>query len=62
MVYGTPQGGFNGEGHWEDETELNQPRGVSAASDADSLRIVADTDNALIGCSVPIHKTLKGMN
>jgi uncharacterized protein YjbI with pentapeptide repeats len=40
---GIPQGGFNGDGHWATDTELNRPMGVAATRSA--LVVIADTDN-----------------
>ena len=40
---GTPQGGFNGDGHFATDTELNVPLGVAATRGP--LRVVADTAN-----------------
>lgn len=31
---GTPQGGFNGDDHWADQTELDQPQAVTATGEA----------------------------
>ena len=42
---GIPQGGFNGDNQWADQTELNQPLGVTATGVADSVFVVADTAN-----------------
>jgi len=42
----TPQGGFNDDGHWADETKLSGPRGVAATRSA--LLAVADTGNRRI--------------
>src|SRR5262249_13105266 len=45
---GDPQGGFNGDKLWADQTELNRPQSVAATSAADSLFVVADTGNARV--------------
>ena len=42
-VNGIPQGGFNGDGQWAPDTELNRPLGVAATRSA--LLVIADTDN-----------------
>src|SRR5262249_39798277 len=39
----TPQGGFNGDGHYAGETELSGPRGIAATRSA--LLMVGDTGN-----------------
>jgi hypothetical protein len=43
---GTPQGGFNGDNHWADETELDLPAGVTVTRGA--LLVVADTGNSRV--------------
>ena len=43
VTNGPPTGGFNGDGHWSDETQLHAPLGVTATQGA--LLVVADTDN-----------------
>jgi DNA-binding SARP family transcriptional activator len=43
---GTPQKGFNGDGHWADETELDLPAGVTVTRGA--LLVVADTGNSRV--------------
>jgi uncharacterized protein YjbI with pentapeptide repeats len=40
---GAPRGGFNGDGHWADETQLSNPRAVSAARNG--LVAIADSGN-----------------
>ena len=45
-VNGIPQGGFNGDGQWAPDTELNRPLGVAATRTA--LLVVADTDNGRV--------------
>jgi hypothetical protein len=40
---GTPQGGFNGDGRFADQTELDQPQAVTATRNA--LFVVVDTRN-----------------
>jgi uncharacterized protein YjbI with pentapeptide repeats len=40
---GTPQGGFNGDGHWADQTKLDHP--LSVAATGNSLFVIADTGN-----------------
>ena len=47
-VQGTPPAGFNQDGQWADQTELNAPQGVTATSAADSLFVVADTGNGRV--------------
>jgi uncharacterized protein YjbI with pentapeptide repeats len=46
VANGTPQGGFNGDGRDADQTELNQPQGVTVTRGA--LFVVADTHNARV--------------
>ncbi len=43
---GAPQQGFNGDGHWGDQTELNRPLGVAVVSG--SLYVIADSGNRRI--------------
>jgi uncharacterized protein YjbI with pentapeptide repeats len=43
IVNGIPQGGFNGDGHWATDTQLNVPLGVAATRSA--LIVIADTEN-----------------
>jgi uncharacterized protein YjbI with pentapeptide repeats len=43
---GTPQKGFNGDGHWADNTELDLPAGVTVTRGA--LLVVADTGNSRV--------------
>jgi hypothetical protein len=43
IVQGTPQGGFNGDGHWAPDTQLNRPLGVTPTQGA--LLVIADTGN-----------------
>jgi serine/threonine-protein kinase len=43
VVNGTPQGGFNGDGHWATETQPEGPMGVTATRGA--LLVVADSGN-----------------
>src|SRR5262249_43361468 len=43
VVKGTPQGGFNGDGHWATDTQLAGPMGVTATRGA--LLVVADSGN-----------------
>jgi hypothetical protein len=43
VVDGNPKGGFNGDDHWADQTELDHPLGVSATRDG--LFIAADSAN-----------------
>jgi uncharacterized protein YjbI with pentapeptide repeats len=40
---GKPQGGFNGDGHWPDQTELDQPLAVVATGS--SLYVIVDAGN-----------------
>jgi uncharacterized protein YjbI with pentapeptide repeats len=47
-VQGTPPGGFNQDGQWADQTELNAPQGVTATPEGESLFVVADTGNGRI--------------
>ena len=44
----TPQGGFNGDGQYADNTELNQPQAVTTTSDGRYLFWVADTANSRV--------------
>ncbi|MBV9582891.1 MAG: pentapeptide repeat-containing protein [Chloroflexi bacterium] len=44
----TPQGGYNGEDNWADQTELNHPAALSATAESRYLIVVADTDNHLV--------------
>jgi uncharacterized protein YjbI with pentapeptide repeats len=46
VANGTPQGGFNGDGHWADQTELDLPQDVAISGDG--LFVVADTHNAKV--------------
>ncbi len=43
VVDDVPRAGFNDDGHWADETELDHPQGVAATRDG--LFIVADSGN-----------------
>jgi uncharacterized protein YjbI with pentapeptide repeats len=43
VTNGAPQGGFNGDNKWADQTELSSPRAVTATSGAQL--VVADTRN-----------------
>jgi hypothetical protein len=43
---GSPTGGFNGDGQWADDSELNKPLAVTATGAANTLFVVADTGNA----------------
>ncbi len=43
---GIPQKGFNGDGHWADETELDAPAGVTVTRGA--LLVLADTGNSRV--------------
>ena len=43
VVGGTPKAGFNGDGHWADQTELDHPLGVTPTRDG--LFIAADSAN-----------------
>jgi uncharacterized protein YjbI with pentapeptide repeats len=45
---GTPQVGFDGDDHWADQTELDQPQDVTATGEARLLFVVADTRNARV--------------
>jgi uncharacterized protein YjbI with pentapeptide repeats len=47
-VQGTPPGGFNQDGQWANQTELNAPQSVTATGEAVSLFVVADTGNGRI--------------
>jgi hypothetical protein len=46
VANGTPHGGFNGDGHYADQTELDQPQAVTVTRGA--LLVVADTRNARV--------------
>ena len=43
VANGAPTGGFNGDDHWSDETQLHAPLGVTATRGP--LFVIADTDN-----------------
>ena len=43
VANGAPTGGFNGDGHWSNETQLHAPLGVTATRGP--LLVIADTDN-----------------
>jgi uncharacterized protein YjbI with pentapeptide repeats len=47
-VQGTPPGGFNQDGQWADQTELNAPQSVTATGESESLFVVADTRNGRV--------------
>jgi uncharacterized protein YjbI with pentapeptide repeats len=46
VTNGKPAGGFNGDGHWADQTELNKPQDVTATRGA--LFVVADSGNGRV--------------
>ena len=57
---GIPQGGFNGDNQWADQTELNQPQGVTATGVADSVFVVADSANKRVRLLGPTPLDVSG--
>jgi virginiamycin B lyase len=60
IVNRTPQRGFNGDGHWATDTQLNLPSSVTATRGA--LLVVADTSNRRVRQvgPAPVSPTLEG--
>jgi uncharacterized protein YjbI with pentapeptide repeats len=60
VVNGTPQRGFNDDGHWATDTQLNLPLDVTATRGA--LLVVADTGNTRVRQvgPAPLNTTLEG--